>query len=234
MTAAHGDPAPDSDHGTIPPGPAIRIHHLDRWLLVVEKPPGLLCQPGLGPELRDSLLLRLQERWPEVRLVHRLDRDTSGLLLLARDRDTHRLLSRAFAERLVQKWYFARVLGSPEAAAGSIAGPIRKLSHRPPLYGVAEGGRPCLTHWQRLEPHAHGHGLLLQPITGRSHQLRVHLRSIGHPILGDPLYGQPRAASLCSRLCLHACGLGFHHPGTDAWLSLTSPARFPEPAEGAG
>lgn len=206
---------------------SIRIHHVDPWLLVVDKPSGLLCQPGLGPALRDSLLLRLQRRWPEVRLVHRLDRDTSGLLLLARDSETHRQLSRAFAERQVEKHYLARVLGRPKAAAGSIDRPLLKRCHRPPLYDIGDGGRPSLTHWQRLEDHPHGCALSLRPITGRSHQLRVHLLSIGHPILGDPLYGQPLAARLCQRLCLHASGLAFRHPWSGAWVSLTAPARFP-------
>lgn len=205
------------------------VHHGDPWLLVVDKPPGLLCQPGLGPELRDSLVTRLQITWPEVRLVHRLDRDTSGLILLARDADSHRQLSRAFAERQVEKRYQARVLGRPLDAAGSIDGPIRKRCHRPPLYGVAEGGRPSLTHWQQLGRHRHGSDLSLQPVTGRSHQLRVHLLAIGHPILGDPLYGQPLAARLCSRLCLHACGLAFRHPVTGRELAFHSQACFPDP-----
>lgn len=212
------------------PGPSgLRLHYGDPWLLVVEKPAGLLTQPGLGPEQRDSLVLRLQERWPELRLVHRLDRDTSGLLLLARDSDSHRQLSRAFAERQVQKRYLARVLGSPAAVSGTIDQPIAKLSHQPPLYGVVSAGRPSLTHWQVQQPHAHGQTLLLQPITGRSHQLRVHLQALGHPILGDPLYGEPLAARLCTRLCLHACGLAFRHPATGEWLSFASPARFPPP-----
>lgn len=227
VTAARAD-QPFASGRPVDPGlAAVTVHHQDRWLVVVNKPAGLLTQPGLGPEQRDSLVLRLQARWPELRLVHRLDRDTSGLLLLARDSESHRQLSRAFAERQIQKRYFARVLGSPEAASGTIDLPIMKLSHQPPLYGVAASGRPSLTHWQRHQPHAHGPGLLLQPITGRSHQLRVHLQAIGHPILGDPLYGQPLAASLCTRLCLHACGLAFRHPATGEWLSFASPARFP-------
>lgn len=226
------DPQRDPDHDPAAAGPepeltAIRILHRDPWLLVVEKPAGLLCQPGLGPELQDSLQLRLQRRWPEVRLVHRLDRDTSGLLLLARDPETHRRLSIAFAERQVEKHYQARILGSPEADAGVIDRPIAKVCHRPPLYGVDSGGRPSLTHWRCLGSHPHGSELALRPITGRSHQLRVHLLAIGHPILGDPLYGQPLAAGLSSRLCLHATGLGFRHPWSGAWLSLRSPAVFP-------
>ena len=216
-----------------PAAQPIVVHYSDPWLLVVDKPSGLLCQPGLGPELADSLVTRLQVSWPELRLVHRLDRDTSGLLLLARDSDTHRQLSLAFAERQVQKRYQARVFGRPVDAAGSIAAPIGKRCHRPPLYGVAEGGRPSLTHWQQLGRHRHGCDLSLQPVTGRSHQLRVHLLAIGHPILGDPLYGQPFAARLCSRLCLHATGLAFHHPLTGQWLDLRSEARFPAPAPGA-
>ncbi|MFM8525433.1 MAG: RluA family pseudouridine synthase [Cyanobacteriota bacterium] len=233
MRAARGDASADPLRSPAPESsPAsgletIRIHHLDPWLLVVDKPSGLLCQPGRGPALHDSLLVRLQRRWPEVRLVHRLDRDTSGLLLLARDPESHRQLSGAFAERQVEKHYLARVLGTPTAAAGSIDRPLLKRCHRPPLYGVDDGGRASLTHWQRLEAHRYGCDLRLRPITGRSHQLRVHLLSIGHPILGDPLYGQPLAARLCRRLCLHASGLGFRHPWTGDWLSLTAPALFP-------
>ena len=135
VTAARAD-QPFASGRPVDPGlAAVTVHHQDRWLVVVNKPAGLLTQPGLGPEQRDSLVLRLQARWPELRLVHRLDRDTSGLLLLARDSESHRQLSRAFAERQIQKRYFARVLGSPEAASGTIDLPIMKLSHQPPLYG---------------------------------------------------------------------------------------------------
>lgn len=192
----------------------------DPWLLALAKPSGLLSQPGLGPEQADSLITRAQRRWPEVRLVHRLDRDTSGLILLARDADTHRLLSAAFADRRVHKTYLARVHGVPAARGGLIDQPLARLANRPPRYGVVPveaGGKPALTRWRRLDPRRCGNTLLLQPHTGRSHQLRVHLAWLGHPVLGDPLYGDPASAP---RLQLHAAGLRLRHPVTGRPLRL--------------
>lgn len=192
----------------------------DAWLLALAKPSGLLSQPGLGPELADSLISRAQRRWPEARLVHRLDRDTSGLILLARDADTHRLLSAAFANRRVQKTYLARVQGVTVARGGWIDQPIARIATRPPRYGVVAlqlGGKPALTRWRRLAGNATTSTLLLQPHTGRSHQLRVHLAWLGHPVLGDPIYGDPE---LALRLQLHAAGLRFRHPITGALLRL--------------
>jgi tRNA pseudouridine32 synthase/23S rRNA pseudouridine746 synthase len=204
-----------------------RLIHADPWLLVVEKPAGLLSQPGLGPDQADSLISRAQRCWPEARLVHRLDRDTSGLLLLARDAETHRRLSTAFAERRVRKTYLARVHGVPAARGGLIDQPIARIATRPPRYGVVpegQGGRPSLTRWRRLAdptaqpapPLLSSCPLLLQPLTGRSHQLRVHLAWLGHPLLGDPLYSEPQAgpAAMVPRLQLQAVGLRLRHPMT--------------------
>jgi tRNA pseudouridine32 synthase/23S rRNA pseudouridine746 synthase len=203
-----------------------RLIHADPWLLVVDKPAGLLSQPGLGPEQADSLISRAQRCWPEARLVHRLDRDTSGLLLLARDAETHRRLSAAFAERRVRKTYLARVHGVPAARGGLIDQPIARIATRPPRYGVvpqSQGGRPSLTRWRRLADSAAlparplpSCPLLLQPLTGRSHQLRVHLAWLGHPLLGDPLYPEPTAgpAAAVPRLQLQAVGLRLRHPVT--------------------
>ena len=218
-----------------------RLLLADPWLLVLLKPAGLLSQPGLGPELADSLISRVQRRWPEARLVHRLDRDTSGLLLVARDPRTHRQLSQAFAERCVAKTYLARVQGLPPGRGGRIEQPLARIATRPPRYGVvplAAGGKPALTRWRRLQ---RGAGdawslLLLQPHTGRSHQLRVHLAALGHPILGDPLYGPQPASSgeSCAigertaggswpGLQLHAAGLRLRHPHSGLPLRLRSP-----------
>ena len=202
----------------------IRLLHADRQLLVVEKPAGLLCQPGLGPDLADSLLTRLRDRWPTAQLVHRLDRDTSGLLLVALDAELHRALSGLFAERQMHKLYLADVAGVPGPEQGTIALAIAKRSHRPPLYGVDPQGRPSLTRWRRLQPAADGRScrLELRPHTGRSHQLRVHLQAIGHPILGDPLYGSPGRG----RLRLHACTLAFQDPRSAERLEFHSPCPF--------
>ncbi len=232
---------------------APQLIHGDPWLLALAKPSGLLSQPGLGPELAASLSGWAQRRWPEARLVHRLDRDTSGLILLARDADTHRRLSQAFAERRVRKTYLARVHGVPLARSGLIDQPIARLGTRPPRYGVVPfaaggtGGRRALTRWRRLHqaPACMNSRvpdtcpLLLQPLTGRSHQLRVHLAWLGHPVLGDPLYGptvctvaDSPAMEACpgnaaARLHLHAAGLRLQHPITGLPLCLRAPWADP-------
>ncbi|CAK6689367.1 Dual-specificity RNA pseudouridine synthase RluA [Cyanobium usitatum str. Tous] len=199
----------------------------DPWLLALVKPSGLLSQPGLGPELADSLISRAQERWPEVRLVHRLDRDTSGLILLARDATTHRVLSAAFAERRVRKTYLAMVQGLPADRGGIIDQPLARIATRPPRYGVVPlecGGKSAFTRWRVLRRFVGSSLLLLQPRTGRSHQLRVHLAALGHPVLGDPLYGDPLYGepAPAPRLQLHAAGLQLLHPATGKPLHLRS------------
>ncbi len=202
--------------------PCCCVLYADPWLLALVKPSGLLSQPGLGPELADSLISRAQWRWPEARLVHRLDRDTSGLILLARDAKTHRALSAAFAERRVRKTYLAMVQGLPADRGGIIDQPLARIATRPPRYGVVPpecGGKPALTRWRLLRRAKGSSLLLLQPRTGRSHQLRVHLAALGHPVLGDPLYGDPAAAP---RLQLHAAGLQLLHPATGKPLHLRS------------
>ena len=203
----------------------IQLVYADPWLLAVHKPAGLLSQPGLGPDLADSLLTRLQHRWPAAQLVHRLDQATSGLLLLALDPLTHRELSRAFAERRVRKTYLARVQGCPQARGGWIDQPLARIGTRPPRYGVVPveaGGKAALTRWLLLEPGGAESLLLLAPHTGRSHQLRVHLALLGHPIVGDAIYGNPGAG----RLLLHATGLRLRHPHTGAPLRLRCPPHW--------
>jgi tRNA pseudouridine32 synthase/23S rRNA pseudouridine746 synthase len=201
-----------------------------------------LSQPGLGPDLTDSLITRVQQRWPELRLVHRLDRDTSGLLLLAFSPEIHRQLSGLFAARAIQKAYLAEVAGHPRAQGGLIDRPLARIDTRPPRYGVLpveQGGKPALTQWRVLQRRWDGQGrpiarLLLVPRTGRSHQLRVHLEQIGHPILGDPIYGSASgfsegASEGADRLRLHAWGLRFRHPATGKTLRLRCPAPWDHP-----
>lgn len=197
----------------------IQVVFVDPWLVAVVKPAGLLSQPGLGPERADCLLRRLAHRWPELLLVHRLDQATSGLLLLARDPTTHRALSRAFAERQVGKTYLARVCGCPPTRGGRMEQPLARLSSRPPRYGsvpVERGGKPALTRWRLLRPGDGSSLLLLAPTTGRSHQLRVHLALLGHPILGDGLYGEAAPGPMR----LHATGLRLRHPVTGGVVRL--------------
>ena len=208
-----------------------RLLYRDPWLAAFDKPSGLLSQPGLGPDLADCLITRVQQRWPELRLVHRLDRDTSGLLLLAFSPDIHRELSGLFAERAIQKAYLAEVAGHPLVPSGRIDSPLARVSTRPPRYGVCpveQGGKPAITHWRVMHRRWDGlrrpiSQLLLVPRTGRSHQLRVHLAALGHPILGDPIYGSREGAD---RLRLHAWGLRFRHPATGQPLRLRCPAPW--------
>ena len=212
--------------------PSWLVHH-SADLLVLNKPHGLLCQPGLGPELADSLISRVQQRWPQAQLVHRLDRDTSGLILVALTPLLHRQLSRLFAERQVHKRYVADVQGLPQPLQGLIELPIAKRQHRPPLYGVDPAGKPCRTRWRLLQAGEGCSRLELEPLTGRSHQLRVHLQAIGHPILGDPLYGPPGSAlseQRPSRLHLHAAALQWLHPSSHELLAFEAPPPFALPS----
>lgn len=187
----------------------------DPWLLALAKPCGLLSQPGLGPELADSLISRAQCRWPGVRLVHRLDRDTSGLLVLARRRDARRALGAAFESGGVEKSYVALVRGAPPEAEGTLCLPLAADPHAPPRHRVDPVlGRPATTRWWTIDgpsPRAGATALRLEPVTGRSHQLRVHLAWLGCPVLGDRLYGGPEAAGE-PRMWLHAARLALPHP----------------------
>ena len=191
---------------------------LDPWLMVVDKPAGLLTQPGLGPDQQDSVITRLQRKEQGLRLVHRLDRDTSGLLLLARSADALRRLSALFAERRINKLYQADVEGEL-LGRGCIASPLARLSRQPPRYGRHPEGRLALTLWKVCAACAHGTRIWLRPLTGRSHQLRAHLAELGHPIVGDPIYGD---AARSFRLHLHSQALSFRHPFTHRRVRLIS------------
>jgi len=213
-------------------GHALAVLHEDAHLIALVKPAGLLSVPGRGPERADCLSARAQRRWPDALVVHRLDQATSGLLLLARGLATQRLLSAAFAERRVAKRYEALVHGRLDAAAhvpdgwAEIDLPlIVDWPNRPRSKVDHQIGKPSLTRWRPLayDPGRNTTRLALAPLTGRSHQLRVHLQAIGHPIVGDTLYGPPDGAP---RLMLHACALRLAHPVTGAPLALHSPAPF--------
>ena len=205
--------------------------HEDAHLLALVKPAGLLSVPGRGPQNADCLSTRAQRRWPGALIVHRLDQATSGLLLMARSAAVQRALSSAFAERRVHKRYEALVHGRPSAATDAdgwaeIDLPlIVDWPNRPRSKVDHATGKPSRTRWRLLAHDAATDTarLALEPVTGRSHQLRVHLLAQGHPIVGDALYDAPDQAP---RLMLHASELHFVHPVSGERIDAISPSGF--------
>lgn len=193
-------------------------------LLVVNKPAGLLSVPGRGEGKQDCAWSRARTLFPDAQVVHRLDMATSGLLLLARGAAMQRGLSKAFADRLVHKRYEAVVCGEPADDEGQVDLPLRcDWPNRPRQMVDPVQGKPSLTHWRVLTREAGRTRVALQPVTGRSHQLRVHMAAMGWPIAGDELYGDVDAAP---RLLLHASELALAHPLDDRPLAWTSRPPF--------
>jgi tRNA pseudouridine32 synthase/23S rRNA pseudouridine746 synthase len=214
---------PDAHDGR--PDAALVVVHEDAHVVALDKPAGLLCVPGLGEGLAHNLYALARPRWPTLRIVHRLDQATSGLVLFALDADTHRTLSAAFERRAVDKRYEALVHGSPAADMGSIELPLAAdWPNRPRQRVDRERGKPSLTHWRVAARGAASSRLALEPVTGRSHQLRVHLAAIGHPVQGDRLYGP--ADNPVPRLMLHARSLRLAHPVHGGELALESAVPF--------
>ena len=206
----------------------IQILFEDAAILVVNKPTLLLSVPGRAEDNKDCLITRLRENgYPDALIVHRLDWETSGIILLARDVDSHRELSRQFHDRETEKAYTALCWGQPLLDSGSIDLPLRYDPPTKPRHVVDHAhGKHALTFWRVLERRADHCRVELTPITGRSHQLRVHMLSIGHPLLGDRLYANPEALAAHERLCLHASMLSFTHPVSGARLTFECPAPF--------
>ncbi len=218
MLAAVTDPRPRS----------LSPLYEDDRLLVVSKPAGLLSVPGRGEAGRDHLLHHLHRTHPDALIVHRLDQATSGLLVLARDAASHRQLSIDFAARRVDKRYVAVVAGTPPDDSGTIDLPLSCDWPNRPRQQVDPRGKPSLTRWQRLDgPCPAGCSrLLLTPVTGRSHQLRVHLAAIGHPIVGDTLYAAPPWDRADERMLLHAQWLRLPHPDDGRIVEFSDLAPF--------
>jgi len=202
----------------------VKLLHVDDFLIVAEKPAGLLSVPGRGEAGRDNLVTRVQALHGDALAVHRLDMGTSGLMLLARGPEMHRRLSAAFEQRAVAKRYVAVVEGLVAGDEGRITAPLAAdWPNRPRQVVDAIAGKPSLSYWQVLARRADSTRLALVPVTGRSHQLRVHLQHIGHPIRGDELYApHPLRAA---RLLLHAQRLALAHPASgDALVFESEPA----------
>ncbi len=209
-----------------PPDVPLRILHADHEILLVDKPHGLLSVPGRGPHLADCLLTRVQAAFPEALLVHRLDRDTSGVMVFALTPAAQRHLGLQFERRHVKKAYIARVWGHVAERTGEVDLPLVVDWPNRPLQMVDhERGRPAQTAWRVARHEEQTTRIRLYPRTGRSHQLRVHMREIGHPILGDPFYATG-AAREADRMMLHAESLRLRHPDGGKAVSYTAPCTF--------
>jgi len=205
------------------------VLHADAHCIVVCKPSGLLAVPGRGEAGRDCLSERVRSRYADALIVHRLDMATSGLMLLARGAHAQRALSIAFERREVHKRYLAVVSGLLGTREGEIDLPLAAdWPNRPRQQVDAIRGRPSLTRYRLLEADAARNAtrVELEPVTGRAHQLRVHLLALGHPILGDTLYGNAEVQAAASRLLLHATSLRFAHPASGEPMSFDSAAPF--------
>lgn len=209
-----------------PPQSPLDVLHEDHEIVVVNKPAGLLSVPGKGEHLSDCLLTRVQEAFPMALLVHRLDRDTSGVMVFGLSPHAQRHLSKQFEERKVKKTYVARVAGRMEGKTGTIELPlIVDWPNRPRQMVCHETGKEAVTDWRVLRAKDGESRVRLHPKTGRSHQLRVHMLSLGHPILGDPLYAEG-AARDHERMMLHAEELRLSHPESGRGLVFRVKAPF--------
>lgn len=218
-----------SRRGVLEPEPVeFSVLHEDAHLAVVDKPAGIVTHPGAG-NARGTLAAGLLHRWPSLRgvgdedrwgIVHRLDRDTSGLLVVALTSESHQALSAAIKRREVTREYLALVVGMPDVPTGTVDAPIMRDPHRPTRMRVHRDGRPSVTHYRVEEVRGDMSVVRVHLETGRTHQIRVHLSSIGLPVAGDRTYGNGRGSP---RLFLHATRLAFQHPIDGSEVDVTSP-----------
>lgn len=217
--------------------PYLTILHQDDDILVAEKPSGLLSVPGKAAEHKDSLISRVNTVFPTATVVHRLDMATSGIMVMALNKESHRHISKQFELRKTKKRYFARVFGTVKNRQGEVNLPlICDWPNRPKQMVDFERGKKALTHYEVITHHdivdsakssKHAVSLVaLYPVTGRSHQLRVHMLALGHPILGDRLYAHADALTMATRLQLHAESLCFTHPSSHEQLRFQSCIPF--------
>lgn len=214
-------------HYDPPTDPYLEIVYQDDHLLVLNKPSGLLTVPGKAAEHQDCLERRVQRVFPTARIVHRLDMATSGLVVMALGADSQRHLNRQFEQRQTQKHYIARLEGVLPVHQGSVQLPlICDWPNRPKQMVCFQRGKPALTHFYLLSVTDNSSRVRLVPVTGRSHQLRVHMQWLGHPILGDKFYATDAGLAAAARLQLHAEYLALRHPQTQQWLEFTATSPF--------
>ena len=208
----------------------ITLLYQDDTLLVLNKPSGLLSVPGRGADKQDCLSVRVQAQFADALVVHRLDMATSGLLLMARGADAQRAINHAFAHGLIEKRYVAQVAGLLEADGlwRTIDLPIAVDWPRRPLRVIQADGKASQTRWRCIaqDPQRQSSRVELEPLTGRSHQLRLHMQALGHPILGDALYAPAHVQAMAPRLLLHACALSLLHPHTGTPMRWECMADF--------
>lgn len=206
--------------------PYVSILHRDAGFLVLDKPSGLLSVPGRHPALSDSLATRVQEEYPQAQMINRLDKDTSGIVLMSLDRKAHAAIAAQFEARTTEKSYVAVVWRRVEEEQGLIDLPLAIDPDNKPRHRVDHAhGKPAQTRWQVLGRSENTTRLRLFPLTGRTHQLRVHMKALGHVILGDEFYAEGEALAAADRLLLHAEELSFRHPDGRA-VSFTAPCPF--------
>jgi len=209
-----------------PPQDPLVILHDDHEVVLVDKPTGLLSVPGKGEDLADCLMTRVQRVFPTALLVHRLDRDTSGVMIFALTPQAQRHLGWQFEERATKKVYVARLWGEMEGKEGTVDLPLCvDWPNRPKQHVDFENGKPAVTDWRVVKRAAGETRVRLMPRTGRSHQLRVHMAEIGHPILGDPFYASGAAGEF-PRLMLHSESLQFRHPDGGRPMKVTAACPF--------
>lgn len=214
------------DNAYAPPNTPLSILHEDAEVMLVDKPQGLLSVPGKGPDLGDCLLSRVQAAFPDALLVHRLDRDTSGVMIFALTPYAQRHLGLQFEKRMTRKTYVARVWGVPAEKSGTVDLPlIVDWPNRPRQMVCHETGKSAQTEWRVLKAQGDTARVRLHPKTGRSHQLRVHMLALGHPILGDPFYATGAARDF-PRLMLHSEELRFKHPEGGRSMKVRAQAPF--------
>lgn len=212
---------------TPPMSPYLEIIYQDKDIIVLNKPSGLLTVPGRLEEHKDCLQNRVQRVLPTATIVHRLDMATSGIILMALNKPSHVDISRQFEKRLTKKSYIARVFGNIECDNGSVEQPlICDWPNRPKQKVDLENGKKALTHYHVISRDSNSTLVELTPVTGRSHQLRVHMLDLGHPILGDKLYAHSDALKARSRLQLHSNWLSIQHPTTKALIKFIAPCPF--------